>query len=84
MRDRTYNQPYETQRGAETPRYDSDRVETSGGFGAPQTSNQSGARTYDDSRRDLDDQLDRDIDQDLPRRRDVDDDDVRSSGGFGS
>jgi hypothetical protein len=82
-RDRMYNQPYETQRATENPRYDSDRVESSGGFGSPQPSSRSGARTYDNSRRDIDDRLDPDFDRELPRRSNRDDDDVRSSGGFG-
>jgi hypothetical protein len=85
------------QRGNERPTYDSRRVESSGGFGSegsniPQTGTNQ-ARVYDDKRGISDRQagdplprLDRD---DEPRSRDRDrdrrdDDDVRSSGGFGN
>lgn len=101
--DRVFNE-----RGRERPTYDSQRVESSGGFGGVPSTGASTrresnrARTFDEIEGEVDreDDLDptrrstlsraddqwgeRDVDTpDRPRRRDRDDDDVRSSGGFG-
>jgi hypothetical protein len=86
------------ERGRERPTYDSERVESRGGFGSeggsiPQTGRTSDfdrdrnrVRAYDSDRQPGDPlpRLD-DDDQDISRRRERrDDDDVRSSGGFGT
>ena len=88
----------QTERGHERPTYDSQRVESSGGFGSeganiPATGtdrDRNRARVYDTSRdvtdRQAGDPLPRlDDDDEVRRRRErrADDDDVRSSGGFG-
>lgn len=80
-------------RGQEQPRYDSDRVESSGGFGAaPRQTRQE--RDFDSMQtgfgqdRDLDERPSRPINRDRdnrpsrPLHRDQDDD-VSSRGGFG-
>lgn len=80
------------ERGTERPRYDSDEVESHGGFGSgPRSSRPSSPPRRDrTSGPDLDDRLRGDLSGDRPsreerpaRQRRDDDPDIRSGGGFG-